>query len=136
MDIYRNLHKSCWSLKIRGLPIEHHDELVVEEVRFSVQPAGNARVRREGRKHVHAFVRSNHQISPTLCKAWGHEGWVKVTYNPYKDTTFVVVNGDNRIPVKGAKYVHLTTDGNCYAYGLRCSPVFFEILHAVFEEAS
>lgn len=117
MDIYRNLHKACWSLKIRGLPIEHHDAIVAEGVEFVVQPAGNARVRREKKKHVHAFVRTHHTFANLLgCPAIKQTGWEEITYNPYKYTTFV--EAETERPVKGARWAFLTYTGKCFAHGL------------------
>ena len=56
-DIYWNLHKLCWSIRYRGKVIAYAREVTLADARWVVQPAGQARVRREKRKNVHAFAR-------------------------------------------------------------------------------
>jgi hypothetical protein len=55
---YYNLHKKCFSVQDykTGLVIEHTDELFVTNAMFVVRKSGNEKVKREGRKNVHAFV--------------------------------------------------------------------------------
>jgi len=100
VDVYFNLHKKCWSVRDRKsrLVIAHAAQVVLSDVTFRVSAAGNARVRREGKKNVHAFARGTVVSIGTLFTI---EGSVGVTYNPYKYTTFV--NADNERPVYGAR---------------------------------
>lgn len=117
MDIYRNLHKSCWSLRPSGGHVAHADQVMVLWPRFAVQKAGQARVRREKRKVVHAFVRANepshiiHFSSPVT--AWVQEHYVRLTYNPYQHDTFV--EAETGRYVKSAIAAVLTADGKLYA---------------------
>jgi hypothetical protein len=95
VEIYRNLHNGCMSIRRDGKVVKHLQKwqsLFLEDVKFAVQPAGREKVRREGKKNVHAFVRGtviapstmNHttDVFKEKCKVW-------VTYNPYQNDTFV-----------------------------------------------
>ena len=62
VSVYYNLHRHTWSLRaetgaLRGRVIAHAEALRLDGVTCHVGPAGRARVRRTGQKHVHAFVR-------------------------------------------------------------------------------
>ena len=55
---YYNLHKKCFSVQDykSGLVIEHTDKLFMTNAMFVVRKSGNERVKKEGKKNVHAFV--------------------------------------------------------------------------------
>ena len=93
VEVYFNLHKKCWSIRQAGKPVVHSDFVEIKEPQFVVQQGGNARVRREKRKNVHAFVRGyltdRVGIFPKSQKL--------VTYNPYKHTSFVECGTDESI---------------------------------------
>jgi hypothetical protein len=97
VECYYNLHKHCLSYRRPGEKVRHAGALVLEYPRFTVQPAGRERVRREGRKNVHAFVRGLlvHSYEPgvkleDLDTAMDEDmDWNRVTYNPYKYDSFV-----------------------------------------------
>ena len=60
VEIYRNLHKKCFSIRHNGKVIDYlydDQELHLIDVKFRVQPAGRERVRRENKKNVHAYVK-------------------------------------------------------------------------------
>jgi len=95
VEVYRNLHNGCMSIRRDGKVVKHlqrWQSLFLEDVKFAVQPAGREKVRREGKKNVHAFVRGtiiapstmNHttDVFQEECNLW-------VTYNPYQNDTFV-----------------------------------------------
>ena len=106
VEIYRNLHKKCYSIRQKGKVIAYlgfTNELILRDVKFAVQPAGRDRVRRERKKNVHAFVRG------IVMKTGGleREGILRrcgrmVRYDPYtmdsfeatQDAPFVGWNGD------------------------------------------
>ena len=115
-DIYRNLHTHTWSQVDRstGLVASHPHEALILDASFVVQPAGNKKVRKDKKKHVHAFVRgrSFSEHLPNTLEDIG-DGWQRITYNPYKHTTFVLVEGE--IPVRSAKAVVLKADGTAWA---------------------
>jgi len=106
--VYWNLHKKVWSIQSckTGLVIDHSDIVHLSDVKFVVRKAGQQRVRKEGKKNVHAFAVGN------LCSAKNFPmfGWYKVTYNPYKHETFV--RKDNEEAVLSEKVVQLATMEN------------------------
>jgi len=128
-EVYYNLHKQCLSVRAvgGGSFVFHRDSMLLEDVRFAVQPAGNAKVRATGRKNVHAFVRgyifdistlpamdayrqdqiSKIMLDPTM---------QKITYNPYKYDSFVDQN--TLTPVYTADKVYIV-GRDIYAVGAK-----------------
>ena len=79
---YYNLHKKCFSVQDyqSGLVIEHTDKLFMTNAMFVVRKSGNERVKKEGKKNVHAFVngiRHDKPIDTNHCNNY------EVKYNPY-----------------------------------------------------
>lgn len=91
VDVYRNLHRKCWSVRHLGIVRSHCDVVTLSDVTFRVSEAGRQRVLRERRKNVHAVVRG------TLV-SYGNvvgEDALEVSYNPYKgDTFYHVLTGE------------------------------------------
>lgn len=85
-DVYWNLHKHIWSLRQKGKVVAHMGTVVLSDVTFRVQPAGRERVRREGKKNVHAFAQGNYEPASSYRD---HKVGRRITYNPYKHDTFV-----------------------------------------------
>ena len=81
VEVYRNLHKQCWSVR-QGTVKFHSDHLYLRDAQFKVSAAGRERVLREKRKNVHAVVKG------FVAAPVGGE-WIDVTYNPYLYSTFV-----------------------------------------------
>lgn len=121
VDVYWNLHKKVWSVRDRAtrLVIAHLDGLVLRDVTFRVSAAGNARVRREGRKNVHAFARGT-IVWPGPEETYRLRDVVQVTYNPFKFTTFIVQ--DTNEPIFEARRAWLT--GRSVLVEVRDSGVF------------
>lgn len=96
VEVYRNLHKGCYSIRHKGRVIAHAEEVSLEGASFVIQKAGQARTRREGKKCVHAFVRgtltyyvplgSDSSIYSSLLPT-------PITYNPYTMDTFQTRDG-------------------------------------------
>ena len=89
VEIYRNLNNGTHSIRRNGKVVkhlEHHQSIFLKDVKFVVQPAGREKVRREGRKNVHAFVRGT-VIMPSTMNCTTDEFKDKmpleVQYNPY-----------------------------------------------------
>lgn len=99
--VYYNLHKKCLSVQHRTPEgwrvLEHTSDIKLKDVTFKVSKAGRARVLREGRKNVHAFVEG------TLVDTCSTS--VRVTYNPYLYDSFVVES--SKRPVYAAKAAHI-----------------------------
>jgi len=94
VEIFWNLQKKLFSVRPlkgpqRGLVCLYTDLILLEDVAFVVQPAGRARVLREKRKNVHAFVRGMLVSTGANVPVEIEEvGWDFVTYNPYLAPTF------------------------------------------------
>jgi hypothetical protein len=101
VSVYRNLTLGCLSVKAGRQPVSHADDILLENVEFRVRPAGRDKVRREGRKGVHAFVTGT--VSPNQPPT---DGWLPFTYDPYKHDQFV--RADTSEPVFRASWAHLS----------------------------
>ncbi len=107
VQVYYNLHKKCLSIRYKGKVIGHPCEVTLTDARFHVQPAGRARVLREKKKNVHAYVSGKlkesfwHTQSPAY--VWTTKR--RVIYNPYKNKTFV--DKSNNETVTNAEVVHI-----------------------------
>lgn len=87
-EIYWNLHRRKFSIRQDGRVIGHVDSINAFETRLVVQPAGRERVRRTGKKNVHAFVRARYV--EVLEPGAPHMMFARtrVTYNPYTHEQF------------------------------------------------
>jgi len=86
--LYRNLNNGKFSLRFKGLVIEHPEALIMHDVVFRVSKKGQARVREKRVKNVHALVgaKSVEIVQPGLVNT---EGWREVFYCPYQCDSFV-----------------------------------------------
>jgi len=124
IDAYVNLHKTraakhlVYSIRHRGRVIGHTSQLAIKGPTFVVGKAGRERVRRERKKNVHAFVRGEiDEVSFYMNQALGKEQVIVVTpltpvfvsYNPYKNETFV--RRDTGEPITSAKHAVLAGSG-------------------------
>ena len=130
--IYWNLHRGCYSVQVKQWPKiagasywsvdqtkpkrwllwGHCMHVDINEPRFKVSKAGNKRVREEGKKNVHAFVKG------TWTKGWNPypQDWVPVHYNPYKYTDFMLgQNVEHRVPIHEARHATLNEYGQMWA---------------------
>ena len=127
-EVYWNLHKHLYSMRAlegpdRGRVVAHEAFFRLTNVKFAVQPAGRAKVLRDKAKNVHAFVRGTPATDrsesgltngrapervlangwPTLQAMFDVTEWQRVTYNPYKYSTFV--NASTGEPIHSAREV-------------------------------
>lgn len=86
VEVYRNLHKNCYSVKQGGLVRAHMDVVRLRDCTFKVNQKGRQRVLDTGCKNVHArvvgFVTTIANNNPDLVPN-------RVKYNPYKWEGFV-----------------------------------------------
>lgn len=103
--VYRNLRNRCLSVKSvkTGLVIAHKGGVNLSDVSFKVSAKGRERVRREQKKHVHAGL-----VGFVAERLAGDPGPKRVTYNPYKNETFVDADGQ---PVFEAPSAYVLTEG-------------------------
>ena len=107
VECYANLHNGLISLrgKHSNNRVQHVEEIILENVTFSVQPAGREKVLREGRKNVHAFVRgivSTNDSDDQIC--------YYATYNPYRSNSFM--SKSSGMPVRTSRRMRLKALGN------------------------
>ncbi len=131
VQAYWNLHKMCWSVvalegENKGRVIDHANYFAITNATLVVQPAGQARVRLEGEKNVHAFVRGevgdlNNSGAPF--HAFHGRRWRRIRYNPYRDACFMEdlmpderVDGTPHLPVNWAARVDLEPGAIAWAY--------------------
>ena len=110
IEVYRNLHKDCWSVRQKGIVRFHCNLIKMHICEFIVQPAGRAKVLREKKKNVHAFIRGylwEDKHHDTLAKLDQKNCfiWDDIHYNPYKADTFVDFAGE---PVYSASFADLS----------------------------
>ena len=120
VQVYRNLHKTLedgtkvYSVKNdKGIVEDHVTEIAIAKPILRVGPKGNKRVRDEKRKNVHAYIQGRRMRVSVIDDP--HTGipqgqWQKITYNPYKHTSFVLVR-DESLAVREAWFVEVRRDG-------------------------
>ena len=135
VDIYRNLHQGCMSIRSRqrlnyyGRVVGYSNLLLLHNCRFVVNEGGRQKVLATKRKNVHAFVRGELKTghgewltpinrlsaAPSDILSIPLDDWVQVTYNPYCDTTFVIKdNQRGGEPIREARMV-LIRNNKVYA---------------------
>ena len=124
VEVYRNLHKNCWSVRDTktGRVIQHRPSIAIRDAKLVVRPAGRAKVLREQRKNVHAFVRGEiaepQRMVQELLQAIDREQPLRpteqISYNPYKHDSFVYT--DSGDPVYDIDYIYLADDGKGWTY--------------------
>jgi hypothetical protein len=114
IEVYKNLHKNCFSVRQQGKVIGHTDSLCIEKCIFYVSIKGRERVISSKQKNVHATVKGYYiefgDIDETLHRK------IKLDYNPYINSSFVFnsINSDGT-PIHEAAYCMFTASG-AYAY--------------------
>lgn len=116
VEVYRNLHRKCWSVRGRrsGRVQAHENAVVLLDAEFRVSEAGRQRVLRERKKNVHATVRGelladgHHRY-----QAAAETGMLRrARYNPYEGGTFT--DAETGEPVTRAAVVVLTAQGSLF----------------------
>ena len=87
IDVYRNLHDDCWSVRQAARVVCHTNYITLRDCEYIVQPAGRRRVLVERKKNVHAFVRG-YLCNPRESDHTAPFSWEYVKYNPYKADAF------------------------------------------------
>jgi hypothetical protein len=126
--VYRNTQRECWSIissgkaisflpskasKPTGKVAERSKQVLLYKAKFRVNEAGRRRVRKTGKKNVHAgVVGFNMPFDPsvhTIITRFKRK-WTPVSYNPKRDKFFVDRNGRK---ILSAQYVWLDESGTC-----------------------
>lgn len=103
VEVYRNLHRNCLSVRLNGLVVAHVNEITLDGVVFKVSEAGRQRVIRERRKNVHALIKGR------VVALQAAQDGVPVRYNPYLRPTFF--RADNDEAVLSAERVSVGNNG-------------------------
>lgn len=101
---YWNIHKKCFSVKYRGKVIKHLHKFYGIGCQFKVSEVGRARVLKEKKKSVHAYIACD-MINQLLLN---FEDGDPVRYNPYEGPHFMC-NGQ---PVFNALAVSFSVENN------------------------
>lgn len=109
VQVYRNLHKGCWSVRHKGKIVAHLERVFLKNCTFHVQPAGRAKVLKEQRKNVHAYIKGE-LIDGLECHISPEDK--RITYHPYKNNYFKYCSNGRRIDK--ANYVAMYEDGNVF----------------------
>lgn len=115
--VYRNLHNNKRSVvnTKTGRVIMHADEIRLRGVQWRVQPAGNAKVRIEGKKNIHAYAVSIIDSLNLYGSRTTGVDWHRVRYNPYIHDSFQKVLGNAPDePIDSSYFAEFTSGG--YAY--------------------
>ena len=103
VQVYRNLNRttesgqSVYSVRNdKGLVEGHVSSISLLDPVFRVSKAGNERVRKEKRKNVHAYV-SGERVAVASFDGSSE----RITYNPYKNKSFVSVESGLPVYKKG-----------------------------------
>ena len=120
VQVYRNLHRTeedgthVYSVRNdKGIVVDHVTQIALSKPILRVGPKGNQRVRDEKRKNVHAYIQGRRMRVSVIDDP--HTGipqgqWQKITYNPYKHKSFVLVR-DESLAVREAWFVEVRRDG-------------------------
>lgn len=98
-EVYRNLHKHCWSVRVGGL-VKHHSHYVILKDAFPrISQAGRGRVLEQKSKNVHARLCSKSAIEivdqPERMMADDIKHARQISYNPYKHDYFYVIGEES-----------------------------------------
>jgi hypothetical protein len=112
VDVYRNLHKGCYSVRQGGKVRAHMDMVRMTHCRFVVSESGRVRVVESGRKNVHAFVRGFASVRFNLDS---EKVPATIKYNPYRWQSFMqetlTVDGIEYSPCLYRHYAWLSPNG-------------------------
>ena len=120
--VYRNLRAGNWSIQtktFKGWRVRGHATAVeLMDADCHVSDAGRARVLREKRKNVHAYIEGLidlRNMQSTEGAAFPYGNAERISYNPYKAGTFTTSDGE---PVYGARCVRLNPNASVYAIAI------------------
>lgn len=85
VEVYRNLHRNCYSIKQDGLVKAHAEHITLDNCTFHVNEVGRDRVRKTKRKEVHAWIKGYISEYTDLPSSELN----RIYYNPYKNDHFM-----------------------------------------------
>jgi hypothetical protein len=121
VEVYWNLHRECFSVRTKGRVVAHAARLKLTNVTFKVSEAGRARVLREQRKNVHAFIvgRLGVFTGEHFTDEDSGQRWI-ISYDPYKSCHFQARSLEGtRMPIRAVARVVLDSKTSPGAVALR-----------------
>lgn len=128
VEVYYNLHRSCWSIRQGGLVLGHAQGITLADCVFKVSESGRQRVLREKRKNVHAVIagsvtsvegfepRRNRKLPKFVPFPLLLDQVSLVSYNPFKGSNFY--DKETEKPVYKAKFAYLNSQRKVVAGNL------------------
>ena len=107
-DVYRNLTRSCWSVREGGRVVAHKPTIALTDVTMVVQPGGRARVLRTGVREVHAWCRGTRTELAGV-----PAGAVEIGYSPWHAPHFTSRPGFSK--VMACRLIVFTNTGTAWA---------------------
>lgn len=116
VDVYRNLHNGCMSVKARegensGRVVGHFDSVVVKDAEFVVRESGWYDVHDKDKKNVHAVVRGK---MTGFTQVPRNMDGLCVMYNPKDYRYFVTCDSKTRL--ESADWVRVSTSEGIRAW--------------------
>lgn len=109
VKVYKNLNRDCFSImdKKSRLVYGWASFVMLKNVKFVVSKAGQARVRKQQTRNVHAFVEGEFVAA--------HAAFIpdaeKIYYHPYKTDFFI--NYETKKKIESAPFAYLA-EGECF----------------------
>ncbi|GAA5533841.1 hypothetical protein [Deinococcus aluminii] len=100
-EVYLNLNQGGWSIRQDGRVQDWRQEVALKDVTFTVRPAGRDRVRQDGHKQVHAWIKG--LLVEEVAAS------VPARYNPLDCDTFLI--RATREPLVRVREARLTRTG-------------------------
>ena len=108
VQVYKNLNRGDWSIRVKGKVIDHRREVTLANVSFHVGESSRQRVIRNRCREVHAWC-----VGELVETAPNGEGR-SITYNPYRSGAFTY--RDTNEEIRKADYVVFTALDGAIAY--------------------
>ena len=109
VNVYRNLHKKCWSIKQGKYVVAYADNILLKDCKFHVNPNGIDKIRESGRKQVIAWVRGIITDPADFLEFNKKNGcniyYRVVKFNPKKHRSFIM--GITQQPIHTASFVDM-----------------------------
>ena len=114
VDVYWNLNRGGYSIRAaegadKGRVIGYAAGVDLANATFKVQTGGRDTVRRKHVKSVHAWVRGDLVATHATVTPHAFDG-SRVTYNPYRYDSFVMLGDGAPRPIEAAALVSLRTN--------------------------
>jgi hypothetical protein len=104
VQVYNNIPRDLYSVRERGLVVDHTDAITLVNARMHVNPKAQARIAAGGPRQVHAW------ITGWVCQgAVLHRVPRRITYHPHDRPEFYIAHSGE--PIHGAPVVVFTPNG-------------------------